>query len=96
MIYEDATTLRGSHLRDPLGDKVGRITDVITDASTRQPSWAVVSRGMLAGHALVPVTEIYNAEDGTVVTTLHRDVVKHAPKVDAKAPDVSASERYYH
>lgn len=95
MIYEDATTLRGSQLRDPLGDKVGRITDVIADDRTRQPSWAVVSRGLLGGHALVPVDEIYNAEDGTIVTTLHRDVVKHAPKVDAKAPDLTASERYY-
>ena len=76
----ESTDLAGRAVLDRSGESVGTITDVIAEPTTREPEWAVVKMGRLAGEHLVPIEAIDLTGDDVVVRFAKGDV-KAAPKV---------------
>lgn len=75
----------GTVLHGPDHEKIGTITDIISDATTLEPAWYEVKLGMLGGRHLVPVAPIKMAGD-EMVAPFTRDQVKHAPSVSGPIP----------
>ena len=92
---EDVPHVTGSTLVDEHAEKIGTITDVLSDDRTLEPRWAVVSYGFPHKRTLVPMSELYQSEDGRVVTRLDRSMIRGAPKVHGDVPDPHVYERYY-
>jgi hypothetical protein len=72
------TTYVGRPLTTASGDKIGKITDVISDANGFEPEWLTVKTGVLGREHLVPIDAVDERGD-KVVTTLPADAIKHAP-----------------
>jgi sporulation protein YlmC with PRC-barrel domain len=65
---------------DEEGNRVGKVTDVISDRSTLEPRWMVVDPGPLRKAHYVPVTGAYLAQTGQVVIPFAKELVMAAPK----------------
>ncbi|MEL4317437.1 PRC-barrel domain-containing protein [Leifsonia sp. YIM 134122] len=64
-------------------DKIGRIAQVLVDATDGHPTWAVVHVGTLARHStFVPLTDA-TWENDDVSVPFSKDQVKHAPRIDS-------------
>jgi hypothetical protein len=71
----------GHTLVDRHGNQVGTITDVVYDEITEEPTWGVVTAGVLKGRHYVPLMPpTYIAQGGDVVVPYDKDDVLHAPK----------------
>jgi hypothetical protein len=83
-------TWRGRTVRDPHGDKVGKLGDVYLDEATDQPAYAGVHTGLFGlSESIVPLGALREDEDGLVVG-YDADVIRDAPKIDPD--DVLAPE----
>jgi uncharacterized protein YrrD len=72
------TTYVGRPLTSASGDRIGKITDVISDPNGFEPEWLTVKTGVLRREHLVPIVAV-EERGGDVVTTLDAEVIKHAP-----------------
>jgi hypothetical protein len=72
------TTYVGRPLTSTSGDKIGKITDVISDPNGFEPEWLTVKSGVLRREYLVPIDAVEERGD-MVVTQLDADVIKNAP-----------------
>jgi len=70
----------GHTVLDQAGDKIGSVSDLISDRSTLEPRWLVVDMGVLKTSHLVPVQGSYRNDEGDIVVPFSKDVLKHAPK----------------
>jgi hypothetical protein len=73
------THFRGHDVVDPENRLIGTIDDVLYDHAG-EPTWAVVSLGMMRSSHYLPVAAGYLAEDGTFVVPYDKRTVKAAPK----------------
>jgi sporulation protein YlmC with PRC-barrel domain len=72
----------GHPVIDQHGTEVGTITDVIYDEITEEPTWGVVSPGLLHSPHYIPLTPpVYVSEGGAVVVPYNKEDVLNAPKV---------------
>ncbi|MEY2554441.1 MAG: hypothetical protein QOC57_2301 [Ilumatobacteraceae bacterium] len=79
---DELTQFSGHPVIDRHGTEVGTITDVVYDEMTEQPTWGVVSPGMLHARHYIPLTPpVYVSEAGAVVVPYDREDVLRAPKV---------------
>lgn len=91
---ESVPQLTGSVVTDAHGQRIGTVTDVLFDDRTQEPRWAVVSYGLLRRHhRVLPVDEMYSADDGRVVATLEKGTVRRAPAIGAHEPLTPEIER---
>ena len=67
------------------GTTVGKIDGFFVDEGTGRPEWLVVRPGRFGHHALVPAREAVEAA-GHVWVPYARDVIKRAPRTNAKSP----------
>ena len=74
--------MTGCAVIDPDSQKVGTVKDVVYDDRTMEMRWAVVEYGLTHHRTLVPASQLYKSEDGNVVTMLHKDYIKRAPRSD--------------
>ena len=66
---------------DRHGTEVGTITDVVYDDMTEEPTWGVVSPGLLHAHHYIPlVPPVHVSETGDVVLPYDKADVLKAPK----------------
>jgi len=72
------TTYVGRPLTNTAGDKIGKITDVISDPNGFEPEWLTVKTGVLRREHLVPIDAVQE-RGNEVVTTLDADAIKNAP-----------------
>ena len=87
--------ITGCELVDPKAHKVGTVKDVLFDDRTLEMRWAVVEYGLTHHRTLVPASKLYKQHDGTVVTTLDKDLITHAPRSHGVVPLTSECEQYY-
>jgi len=80
-----ATMSVGGVLHGRDHEKIGTITDVISDATTMEPAWYEVKIGMLGGRHLVPVSPV-RMEGDQFVVPFTKDQVKRAPSVSGPIP----------
>ena len=60
--------LTGHRVVDAVGEKIGVIDDVLFDAETNVPTWAIVNRGILRSKASVVPLKSCRTMDKAVVT----------------------------
>lgn len=88
------TAYTGHEMLDATGEKIGVVEDVIYDAQTQEPRWAVVKRGFLHPRpSLVPLTFGYRTPDGAIVVPYDKQLVTTAPKVGRDHVITDESER---
>ena len=87
------TTYNGHDVIDEEGDKLGTVTDVVSDGSTLEPQWLVVDVGVLQGDRYVPVSGSYRSTQGHIVVPYTRQIIKHAPKAHRDHVPTADSER---
>src|SRR5919199_951406 len=74
--------MRGSHVYDSNGDKIGSVEEIFYDPQTRQPEWIGIGTGFFGTkRVLVPVEGAYASGDGLTVA-YSKDHVKDGPNVD--------------
>ncbi|MEP1124067.1 MAG: PRC-barrel domain-containing protein [Ilumatobacter sp.] len=61
------------------GETVGKVTDVVYDDTTNQPTWLVVKPGFLRAEHYAPVEGSYTTEDGNIVLPFDKQWLKAAP-----------------
>jgi PRC-barrel domain len=84
----------GDVLYGPGDEKIGKITDVISEESTLQPQWYEVKLGTLGGRHLVPVGQVAAVGDRLVVP-YGKELVKTAPAASGVIPLDSERELLY-
>jgi sporulation protein YlmC with PRC-barrel domain len=87
------TTYSGQDVIDEEGNKLGTVTDVVSDSSTLEPQWLVVDVGVIKGDRYVPVSGSYRSTKGHIVVPYTREMVKHAPKAHRDHVPTVESER---
>jgi len=82
-MYDDELPQFSGHpVIDRHGTEVGTITDVVYDEMTEEPTWGVVSPGILHSRHYIPLTPpVYMSEAGAVVVPYDKGDVLRAPKV---------------
>ena len=65
---------------DRAGQKVGVVSDVVSDADTFQPTWLVVDVGVLHSSHYVPADVAERNADGQLVVPFDKELVKTATK----------------
>ena len=84
---------------DPSGAVIGKVDDVIFDAASGAPKWAVVKPGLLHRSHYVPLTGASHDADGNVAVPYTKDAVNHAPVAPSEhvlsEQDERALEEYY-
>jgi uncharacterized protein YrrD len=100
VVDEPVQQLTGGVVQDPNGEKIGTVTDVIFDDIEMRPRWAVVTYGMFnQHHRVVPTSEVYRSDAGTVVAALDKATVHHAPSIGAHGvltPELEREARRYY
>lgn len=99
MTNEQWARLQGQTVFDSAGQKVGEVQRVFYDPGTKQPSWITVRGGRFGSQeSFVPLTGSRVGSGGLAVA-VDRDVIQHAPLVDADAEmsveDAARLNRYY-
>ena len=96
---EPTPSYNGHTVLDQTGEKVGQVSDLISDRSTMQPRWLVVDIGLLKSSHLVPVEGSYRTADDDIVVPFTKDLLKKAPKTGGDhviTPDVEAEVMAYY
>ncbi|HZB51048.1 MAG TPA: PRC and DUF2382 domain-containing protein [Mycobacteriales bacterium] len=76
------TTLSGATVRDPAGDKIGKVAQVYLDDQSGQPEWVTVRTGLFgAKESFVPLAAA-RLDGADLVVDASKDKVSGAPQVD--------------
>ena len=74
--------MTGATVRDPAGEKIGKVSQVYLDDQTGTPEWVTVRTGLFAGkESFVPLADADMRGDDLVITT-DKATVSGAPRVD--------------
>lgn len=85
---------RGREVRDPGGEKIGKLGDVFLDRETDRPAWAGVRTGLFGHHeSYIPLERIEQDADGDLVVPFDKETVKDAPRID---PEVALTAEEEH
>jgi len=76
------TTYVDHEVIDTLGEKLGKVADVVPDTRTLEPRWLVVTSGVLKHGHFVPVDGAVSSEDGAIVVPYDKATVNAALKVN--------------
>lgn len=87
---QDVRTWNGMKVRDVDGERIGHVQDVFLDRLTGEPAWATVKTGLFGATGLgglktafVPLGDAKREDEHHVRLAVHRDEVKHAPRLAA-------------
>ena len=74
--------MSGATVRDPAGEKIGKVSQVYLDDQTGTPEWVTVRTGLFGGkESFVPLADADLRGDDLVITT-DKATVSGAPRVD--------------
>ena len=74
--------MSGATVRDPAGEKIGKVSQVYLDDQTGTPEWVTVRTGLFGGkESFVPLADADMRGDDLVITT-DKATVSGAPRVD--------------
>jgi sporulation protein YlmC with PRC-barrel domain len=79
---DNADTNVYTHLEviDRGGQKVGTVSDVVSDTATLEPRWLVVDIGMMKTSHYLPVEAVQRNDDGQLIIPFDKETVKAATK----------------
>ena len=80
-MQDEPVTFSQSAVIDSGGNKLGVVSDVVSDNRTLEPRWLVVDVGVLRTSHYVPAEGAYKTEDGEVVVPFTKETVKESPRV---------------
>jgi len=89
-MQDENITFTQAAVIDSEGNKVGVVSDVVSDNRTLEPRWLVVDIGVLRTSHYVPAEGAYKTPDGEVVVPFTKAAVKESPRVHRNhviAPD---------
>jgi ribosomal 30S subunit maturation factor RimM len=78
---DDQTTFTHAGVIDAEGNKLGVVSDVISDNNTLEPRWLVVDVGVLHTSHYVPASGAYRTVEGEVMVPFTKEIVKESPRV---------------
>jgi len=82
MDQNDVTALSGATVRDPAGEKIGKVAQVYLDDRTGRPEWVTVRTGLFGTkESFVPLAAA-RFHAGELVLDATKDTVTGAPQVD--------------
>jgi sporulation protein YlmC with PRC-barrel domain len=76
----DSEEFRDHEVRAEMGEKLGKVADVVYDAATNKPTWLVVHTGVMHGDRYLPVDGSYRDHEGEIVTPYDKHTLQHAAK----------------
>lgn len=99
MSSRDLRSWVGHTAIDRQGTKIGKITEIYMDESTRQPEWLTVKTGMFGGNvSFVPLAGA-RPEGDDVKVAYDKDLIADAPNIPAEGeisqPEEDELYRYY-
>ncbi len=80
MFQADNTVFTNCDVFDASGDKLGTISDVVSDAETLEPRWLVVDVGLMKSSHYLPVAVVERNADGQFVVAFDKETIKSATK----------------
>jgi uncharacterized protein (TIGR02271 family) len=91
--------MSGATVRDPAGEKIGKVSQVYLDDQTGTPEWVTVRTGLFGGkESFVPLADADLRGDDLVITT-DKATVSGAPRIDEDGhlseEDETELYRYY-
>jgi hypothetical protein len=89
----------GHTVVDPHGQKIGKIADVLRDAETGRPEWAVIDLGKLKASHYAPLDGAFKSVDDTLVVNLEKRLIASAPKASGEhelTPELEQELRSYY
>jgi hypothetical protein len=93
MIKDHDEEMYGLEVRDPHGDKIGKVREVWTDEHTGEPTWACVDTGFLGRHhSFVPLSAA-EVTPGCLAVSIPKQVVDDAPRVHPVGNTMEAVEQ---
>jgi hypothetical protein len=93
---DEQITFTHAGVVDSEGNKLGVVSDVISDNNTLEPRWLVVDVGVLRTSHYVPATGAYRTIEGDVVVPFTKDTVKDSPRVHKTHVITPDDERELH
>jgi hypothetical protein len=82
LTMEEALESVGARVDDSAGQKLGKVSGVLVDATSNEPRWLIVRIGRFAGDAAVP-SEHTAPVAGRVWVAYERSEVRNSPKLNA-------------
>ena len=94
-----ASTLIGASVKNPQGENLGKIDELVIDLQQAQVKTAVVSMGGLLGigskYVAVPWSEVKSSDDGkTVIIAKAKEELENAPEWKKTEPPGSTTSRH--
>ena len=96
---DQLTTLSGATMRDPAGEKIGKVAQVYLDDQTGDPEWVTIRTGLFGTkESFMPLTSA-RFDGNELVVDVTKERVNGAPRVDEDGRLSEAQEaeiyRYY-
>jgi len=92
--YTQVSDLIDRKALDPLGDKIGTISNVYVDEETDEPAWLAITTGWFGTRvSFAPVAGAYMADDDVVVA-YPKDTVKDAPNIEGGGNTLPPDEAF--
>jgi len=81
MIKDGDSEICGLDVRDPFGDKIGKVREVWADEHTGEPVWACVDTGFLGRHHSFLPLDAATVVPGHLAVSVTKHAVDDAPQV---------------
>jgi hypothetical protein len=82
LTMEEALDSVGARVDDSAGQRLGKVSGVLVDATSNEPRWLIVRIGRFAGDAAIP-SEHTAPVAGRVWVAYERSEVRNSPKLSA-------------
>jgi hypothetical protein len=82
LTMEEALESVGARVDDSAGQRLGKVSGVLVDATSNEPRWLIVKIGRFAGDAAIP-SEHTAPVAGRVWVAYERSEVRNSPKLSA-------------
>jgi hypothetical protein len=82
LTMEEALESIGARVDDSSGQRLGKVSGVLVDATSNEPRWLIVRIGRFAGDAAIPI-EHTALVAGRVWVAYERSEVRNSPKLSA-------------
>ncbi len=80
MYNADANVYTHLDVIDRAGQKVGTVSDVVSDTATLEPKWLIVDVGLMKSSHYLPVEAVQRNENDQLIIPFDKETVKAATK----------------
>ncbi len=80
MFNDDSNVYTDLDVIDRGGEKVGTVSDVVSDTATLEPKWLIVDVGLMKTSHYLPVEAVQRNDEGQLIIPFDKETVKTATK----------------